>query len=302
MNEYGSILVGVDFTPCSAAALRQGLRLAAGIRANLCAVHVIDTLVVIELEEALSEFQRNIREGLLADARKAWSEFAGTVPGAQAIPFDATINNRIVGVMQAAQRHRADLLILGAFGQGPVDVGLGTMATACVRTSAADVLLVRDTQVGPFKTVVAGVDFSETSARALKRAAEIAMLDRAELRVMHDFDPPWRRLHYRAPTVEAAPQFIKQYSDGLSRRLEEFARAALSAFPSLAFRCELFDDGAHRSGMVAYAERTRADLIALGTRGRSNVRDIFLGSTVEKVLKNTTCSVLAVKPHESPRD
>lgn len=170
-------------------------------------MHVIDTLVVIELEEALSEFQRNIREGLLSDARKAWSEFATMVTGAQSIPFDVTINNRTARITRAAQEHKADMLVLGAFGERPVDVGLGTMATACVRNASSDVLLVRDTHTGPFKTVVVGLDFSETSALALKRAAELALLDKAELRVFHVFDPPWHRLHYRAPTVEVAPHF-----------------------------------------------------------------------------------------------
>lgn len=302
MHEYRLILVGVDFTPCSAAALRQALRLAAGIQAVVRAVHVIDTLVVIELEEALSGFQQNIREGLLSDARKAWSEFAMTVTGAQSIPFDVTINNRTVGITRAAQEHNADLLVLGAFGKRPVDVGLGTMATACVRNASSDVLLVRDTHAGRFKTIVAGLDFSETSALALKRAAEFALLDKAELRVLHVFDPPWHRLHYRAPTVEVAPHFIKQYSDGLSRRLTEFARSALSTFATLTLRCELFDNGSHRSGIVAYAQQASADLIVLGTRGRSNVRDIFLGSTAERVLKNTTCSVLAGKPRKVAGD
>jgi universal stress protein E len=303
MTPYRSLLVGIDFTPSSVAALRQALRIGARSGTLVRAVHILDTLVVIELEEALSEFQRNIREGLLSDARKAWSEFALNVPGAQEIPFDVRINNRTVEVTRAAQEHEADLLILGAFGRRPVDVGLGTMATACVRNAPSDVLLVRDTHAGGFKTIVVGVDFSETSALALRRAAELALLDKAELHVLHVFDPPWHRLHYRAPTVEVAPHFIKQYSDGLSRRLAEFTGSTLSTFPAApALRCELFDDGSHRSGIVARAQLLGADLIVLGTRGQSNVRDILLGSTAERVLKNTTCSVLAVKPRKLTRN
>jgi len=300
MEEYRSLLVGVDFTPCSAAALRQAMRLATGFETDLNAVHVIDTLVAIELEEALSDLQRNIRDGLLSDARRAWLEFAAQVPGTKEIPFDVTINSRLVGIIQEACKFKTDLLILGAFGHQPPDVGLGTVASACVRGAPSDVLLVRDTQHGPFKTIVAAVDFSETSAHALRRAAHFTKLDDAQLHVLHVFDPPWHRLHYRAPTVEVAPQFVKQYSAALLRQLQEFARSQLSTFPSVKSQCRLFDHGAHRSSIVEYATQAGADLIAIGTRGRANIRDMILGSTAEKVLKLSTCSVLVVKPVETP--
>jgi nucleotide-binding universal stress UspA family protein len=39
-----------------------------------------------------------------------------------------------------------------------------------------------------------------------------------------------------------------------------------------------------------------ADLIALGTRGRTNLRDVLLGSTAERVIRSAGRSVLAVRP------
>ncbi|MBM4361664.1 MAG: universal stress protein, partial [Deltaproteobacteria bacterium] len=39
-----------------------------------------------------------------------------------------------------------------------------------------------------------------------------------------------------------------------------------------------------------------ADLVVLGTRGRTNLRDLFLGSTAERVVRECPCSVLAVPP------
>jgi nucleotide-binding universal stress UspA family protein len=54
MLNAASIVVGVDFTPCSATALAQALRISKATGAALHVVHIIDTLVAIELEEALS--------------------------------------------------------------------------------------------------------------------------------------------------------------------------------------------------------------------------------------------------------
>lgn len=288
-------MVGIDFSACSASALRHALRLAAGFRAELAAVHLIDTLVAIELEEALSPMQKNVRDGLLADARAAWLDFAAAYPGAPDIPFHVAIDNRARGLAHASAERGADLLVLGAFGDRPPDVGFGTVATSAVRGAPCDVLLVRDTQSGPFRVVVTGIDFSDHSAHALHRAAQIALQDRAELRVLHVFDAPWHDLHYRAPTVEVAPQFIRQYRDGLTRRLEEFARAVLANYSGIAYRCELMDADGHRSAIVDYAQQVNGDLIVLGTRGRTNIRDVLLGSTAEKALRDSTGSVLAVR-------
>jgi len=161
-------------------------------------------------------------------------------------------------------------------------VGFGTLATVCVRKSMTDVLLVRDTQAGPFKTVVAAVEFSETSARALARAAFIAAQDGAELHVLHVFAAPWHRLHYRAAAPLAPPHLQKQYRDALERRLADFVHPITEANKNLRLRTVCYDYAGHRSGIVEYATSVSADLIVLGTRGRTNLRDILLGSTAEK--------------------
>lgn len=305
VTKFSSIVVGVDFTPCSAVALGQAIRIAGWSGASIHVVHVIDTLVVIELEEALSPMQQGIRDGLVRDAEKAWKVFAKGVPAsggasgdAEGLPIEVSINNRIFGILKRMRENHADLLVLGAFGDRAPDVGVGTVATACVRKSMTDVLLVRDTQGGaaPFKTIVAAVDFSPTSLRAVERAAMIASRDGAELHLLHVFQAPWHRLHYRAPTPLAPPHLQKQYRDGLERRLNEFCRPALEPNASLPTRFVLHDYSGHRSGIVEYAANVSSDLIVLGTRGRTNIRDILLGSTAEKALEESKCSILAVKP------
>jgi nucleotide-binding universal stress UspA family protein len=294
---YASVVAGTDFTPSSAVAIGQALRVAAWSGAPVHVIHVIDTNVVIELEAALSDFQKSIRESLARDAQQAWVEFAATIPGASRLEIEVSINNRIVGILNHAQKHKADLLVMGAFGERRADVGFGTVATACVRKSSMDVLLARDSQAArPFKKVVAAVDFSATSARALARAALVAARDDAELHVLHVFDAPWRRLHYRAPSPLAPPHLQKQYRDALDRRLAEFVQPVSAANAQLRLRPVCHDTNSHRSGIVEYALSVAADLIVLGTRGQSNLRDIMLGSTAEKALSDSPCSVLAVKP------
>lgn len=293
-----AIVACTDFTPCSAVALRQAMRLAVRSGAALHVVHVIDITVVVEVESALSGYQMDIRDSLVKDAQKAWGEFAAKIEGAATLPIHVSINNRLVGIVRLAREHKADLLVMGAFGDRRPDVGFGTIATACVRKSMSDVLLVRDTLPGPFRTVVAAVDFSETSARALERAAGLAAEDGAELHILHVFAAPWQRLHYRAPSAGVHALEQKQYRDSLERRLVAFARPVSVRHPELRVRTVCLDQPGHRSGIVEYAKSVQSDLIALGTRGKTNLRDILLGSTAERVLAESPCSVLAVKPAE----
>lgn len=297
MKGLDSIVVGVDFTPCSAVALRQALRIAAWSHATVHIAHVIDTVVVIELEEALSPMQEQIRDGLATNAETAWRKFASDIPGADSLPIEISINNRVAGILGRVLAARADLLVLGAFGDRPPDVGLGTLASACVRSSSTtDVLLARDTAAPdlPFRRIVAAVDFSDASLQALERAACFAAHDGAELHILHVFQAPWHRLGHGPPS----PEIVARCQEELGIRLKDFCRPVLDRDAAPDWHSVVVDHSGPRSGIVDYATEVGADLIALGTHGRANVRDMLLGSTAEKVLAESACSILAVKPRE----
>jgi nucleotide-binding universal stress UspA family protein len=291
-----SIVVGIDFTACSAAALEQAVRIAERSHAEVQPVHVIETLVALDLEEALSPFQADVRAALVEDARRSWPEFAAKVPGASALGLDVEVDNPIAAILRRVRERSADLLVLGTHGTSAPDRGAGTLATACVRKAPASVLLVREPHGGPFTSVVACVDFSATSRRALAHAVQVAAQDGARLHVLHVFDAPWRRLHYRAPTPQASPDYQKQYRDGLQRRLQAFCEPLRGEMGALDTRYTIFDFPGHGRGITEFVAEVRGDLAVLGTRGRTNLRDILLGSTAERVVRDAPCSLLAVKP------
>ncbi|MFM1829948.1 MAG: hypothetical protein RLZZ558_288 [Planctomycetota bacterium] len=301
MGLFRSIVVGADFSECSTVAIRQTLRMAAWpgpTTTRIHAVHVVDALVVEELAEATG--QADVRGRVQRDAEDAWRQLRGGIPGAENLPLEVVVDDRIRGILERARANAAELVVMGAYGSRMPDVGGGTVATACVREAGMDVMLVRDTRPGggshPFRMVVVGVDFSPTSQVALERAAEVAACDGAELCVLHVFEGPWHKLHYKSFTTEADPAFQRQYRDALQRRLEDFARPAIERHRVARHAVQVFDHAGHRTGLVTWAEKAGADLICVGTRGRTNLRDLLLGSTAERVLGESSCSVLAVKP------
>jgi nucleotide-binding universal stress UspA family protein len=287
MPAPASILVGVDFSDCSRSALEHALRLGRAWDVAVTAVHVVDAPdPLVAGDPTLGGAQQEVLRQLAADAEARWAATAAGVPGAGRLPFEVLSGGRLPAVRRALEQHAADLLVLGAYGETRPNVGLGTLASGCIRGVAADVLVVRDTFTGPFRTVVAGVDFSATSRRALEAAARVAEADGAGLYAVH--------------VVAAADG-----SSATQQRLAAEHGPALDAFvagsrlPSgLEIRREVFPYPGRRSGLLEFGAVVNADLVAIGTRGHTNLRDVVLGSTAEKLLRDSLCAVWAAKPRE----
>lgn len=296
MNRLRSIIVGVDFTPCSASALRQAIRIAKWNQADLYVVHIIEMLVAKDLEEALSKFQQDIQAGLIRDARNAWAQFAADISEARGIELHVEIDHPVAALMRTVRDHAADLLVLGTHGTSKPARGTGTLATACIRKAMTKVLLIREGHTEPFRSVVACVDFSETSLRALEQAARVATQDGARLRVLHVFSGPWNTMWYRTPTPRGTHDYEKQYKDHLEGRLREFCEPLGEELRYLNADYQLFESPKYGWGIIEFAEQEGCDLVLLGTRGCTNVRDMLWGSTAERVVRDAPCSVLAIKP------
>jgi universal stress protein E len=292
-----SVVVGTDFSSCSAVALTHGMRIAGWSGAAVHAVHVIDTYVATELTTAMSPLQKGIREGLVKGAEHTWQTFCKSTPGAEKLILETSINNRMLGILKKVREDRADLLVLGAFGTRKPDVGFGSVANACVRKAPCDVLLVRETQTGPFKVIVAAVDFSSTSARALACAAHFAANEQAKLHVVHVYQSPWYQVMVGDTMIAIPPEDEARYRSDLQARLTGFASPILASHGATGTLACVEDVG-HRHGIAGVARSLNADLVVLGTRGSTNMRDMLLGSTAERTLAEARCSVLAVRAED----
>ena len=58
----------------------------------------------------------------------------------------------------------------------------------------------------------------------------------------------------------------------------------------------MFDASSHGHGIAEYVRGVQADLVVLGNKGRTNLRYVLLGSTVERLLREVPCSVLVARP------
>jgi nucleotide-binding universal stress UspA family protein len=135
-------------------------------------------------------------------------------------------------------------------------------------------------------------DFSRASTPAFKRAVEMAKGNHAELLVVHVMVPavPLMGDGYVSPKVyedlEAAAHAAAQKQ---LRKLVEKAKEAGARVKGL-----LLEGVAHER--IAQAARSRkADLVVIGTHGRTGFAKLFLGSVASRVLAVSPCPVLTVR-------
>ena len=294
------IVVGIDFSSCARSALWQAVRMAQWREGTaLHVVHVIESLVASELAKALPGSDEEVVQQIVEHAEKELDSWISEMP--IDVQRHVVIGTPIGEIVQLVRAVGAGLLVVGAWGVAGPGRGAGTLATKCVRKVPAPVLLVNEAHTDRFARVVAGVDFSDLCRVAVEQAIEVAVQDEAHLDLLHVFRGPWHKLHYRAPTPEALPDFRRQYEAALRSHLEQFLDEFADATHEVVegqIGCCLLDRTDSGRGIAEFARDKAVDLVVLGTRGHTNLRYVFLGTTAERVLREAPCSVLTIKPSE----
>jgi nucleotide-binding universal stress UspA family protein len=137
--------------------------------------------------------------------------------------------------------------------------------------------------------VLCPVDFSDISQHALDHAAAIAHWYEAKLTLLYVF--------VNLPTLDLPPLVLEDVDRA---RLENDLRTLAARVPATVpvdVRVEQAQF-AHDE-VVRQIAATRADLLVLGTHGRSGFQRLFLGSVAEKLIRTATCPTLVV-PRRAP--
>jgi nucleotide-binding universal stress UspA family protein len=287
------VVVGVDFSSCSRAAMLRAARFAKALGAPLRVVHALDVDVLSALAAAMGDPPAAVGSERVAEASARLYEFAQGV----AEPDDCVVR---VGspadeLLAEAASCGAPLIVVGVYGAyGPALGGVGSFASHIVRHAPCETALVAETDAEDAREIVVGTDFSPTCARAVRFAARIAVATDARLHLVHVLAPPWKQHHYRAPTPEASAPYRTHLEATLRASL-----AACAAEVSGAARVEtaLIEAPSHGAGLADYVRRVGARLVVVGKRGRrSALAQFVFGSTAERLLRNLPASLVAVQP------
>jgi nucleotide-binding universal stress UspA family protein len=294
VKKYLQILVGIDFSPASREAVRAAARVAAFDRGHVTVLHVMDPLLADEMKENLTYSDAEL-SGDMAKRVRAFLSQSGIAT--EQMEVQVEVGHPFVQLMRGCNRLRADLLILGARGtkHGPTQIGV--MAAKCLRKAPADVLLVRENESGPFKRVLVCVDFSETSALAVQAARKIAAEDHGKLDCLFVYQSALAMsLDYGDYLPASVLAGDSEGAAAWSERLRGFLQPLMEGSNGLDWSASVKERPNVREVIRDEVQHRGADLVVLGTRGKTDLRSLIMGSTAERIVSHAPCSVLAVKP------
>ena len=147
-----------------------------------------------------------------------------------------------------------------------------------------------------FQRILCATDFSDTAEAAWEAACELARTHRAELILVHVFTE--LPVYPEVAVIEVQRVWEDQrgwVEKELADRVAAGSRRGLSAR-------SLLKTGVAPESIVEAATETKADLIVIGTHGRTGLTRLVIGSVAERVVRLAPCPVLCVKPTAAKRD
>lgn len=147
-----------------------------------------------------------------------------------------------------------------------------------------------------YKHLVVAVDGSRTSLQALNHAAKLAALSQAEMTLVNIANP--------SEYMALAPEFLQQESyesaamsqgNEVLEYAEKIAKEAgvKTVHRHLAVSVKGARDMAQQ--LVDFAEEQKADLLVLGTHGRTGLMHLLMGSFAETVMRQSTLPLLIIR-------
>lgn len=306
---YKRILVAIDFSGASEAALKQAVWFSKKTGASITLVHVLQTLrspvtsdgelkmeVLTDLGtnegESIADLELAVRQGTDGQLRQLISRIAGSID-VQTKVFDGSSFEEIVN---AVDKDGYDVVLVGTRGLAPWEEFLvGSTAKQLIRKCPSSVWIVKTEHVGQPKVVLAATDFSDVSLKAATHGLWLAQQADADFHLLHVVD-----------SNDVPDDAISKIPKGssLQQEINEEATKRMNAFVD-SLSVDRSRIQVHLAWGTPWKEVSRlsqqlnADLIAMGTVGRSGILGILLGNTADKVLQSCNCSILTVKPDRS---
>lgn len=282
------LLVASDLSSRSLLALRRAVALARQTGARITLLHVVDEdQPPAVVRQELSQGEDVLRDQVRTEA--AASEVPVEVRVVAGVAFRT--------IVAEAQQSGAELVAMGAHRRRILrDVFVGTTIERVIRTGSLPVLMVNADAAGPYRRVVAALDLSEASLHALRTARSLGLLEGAQLSILHAFVPLAKGAMYYAGVEQDR---IRDHVEGSASEAGSRLAAVLAGVGFDAAETRVVE-GPPPETIRQVCTALPADLLVIGTRGRTGLRRLLLGSVADELLRTTPCDVLAVPPGDGP--
>lgn len=286
------VLVATDLSPAGDEAIKEGHRwaLLRDARLTVCVVVPNPMLRPLFPHQAIDESSQ--LDEMVAGTAAVVSDRVISLTGRD--PEDVTVRiergTAYAEILRAAEREQVDLVVVGACGgTGLKRLLLGSTAEKVVRGAHCSVLVARPSPHSGL--TVAATDLSDPSFPAVAAGVEYAQRREGKLTILHCYQgdsvlpTATPSLALPVPVARSGPVAREAASIALK---EAMSRIHVDAI-------QVIEEGDAARTIVATAERLDAELIVVGTVGRTGIARLALGSVAEEVVRVAHCSTLVVR-------
>jgi nucleotide-binding universal stress UspA family protein len=279
------ILLATDLSARSDRALDRAASLARQWKAHLTVLHVLEEeMSSSDQVDQLSSGGRQpepldvVRQHLLADLKE--------LAGAATVLIER--GDVVDSIMRVALAGNSELIVIGvARNELLGQLMLGRTVDRLLRRSQVPVLVVKERARRPYRHIVVATDFSESSRHALVAATRF--FPEEALTVFHAYDaqmsgladdPAAYRREGRKTAAEDCEVFLRATAELQNRRRP----------PGI-----FVEYGAPSNLLRDYIAGHPADLVVVGTHGRSAIFDVLIGSVAKQILGDVPCDTLVIR-------
>lgn len=284
MGRYRKILVAVDSSDSSKNAFRQACRIICEDKICITVITAIplyeDQFEVLSTKEKVSKRLRKEGEKILSEIKKIADE--------EDVHIKQTIGegSPCETIVDAAQEGEYDLIVMGRRGLRRMERALiGSVTARVIGYSPRDILVMpRDATIG-WKNIILPTDGSKYSNAASEKAIDFAKSYGGELLIVSVVDVP--------PEFYAeAPQVV----DDKTKKAKEFVADIKKKAEASGIKASTYvGEGKAHKVIIDFARDEKADIIVMGSHGKTGIKRLLMGSVTEGVIGHSSCPVLVVK-------
>lgn len=278
MYRFREILIALDLSSTDDNLIRYGLSVANVVEAEeVIFMHVAKNTDLTEMVESGNK-EITLKEKYEHQINKTINTYLAVAPNVKTIT-EVISGDPLTVMLQASKEQKVDLIIVG---RKSVGEGSGKVSRALTRRALCSVLSVPFNAKPELKRVVLPIDYSEFSKMAVEKAIAFAQVrPDIEILCLNIYTLPQGYLSSGKSEEEFAKIMQKNSEKRYKHFMKQFDLEGVNIKPHF----QLDTNNFFAKIIFNIALVNDADLIIIGSRGRTTMAAAFLGSTTEKLLK-----------------
>ena len=284
------ILVATDQSEQANIAINRAVELASEHNAELIVLHVVDEeLPPYARSYTLTATDRDIRN--LLHSKPHSEEITITI--------DIVVGRPDLDITERAEIENADLIVVGLHDR-ILEENLeiqGSVVEQIIQETRRPVLVVKNQPRQPYSSVVAGVDFTDYSQAAARSAAIVA--PKATLHLVHacqcqsSLAAPLRDSDTEASADDVC---AARMNCSTMTKMAPFGQKVIEDLQSKPIVHHVLEHGNPHQVLLQQIATVNADLVSIGTHGRTGLSRALLGSVATDILNDRLVDVLVIRP------